>query len=450
MRRSRGFGDQPGAMRRRGVGFSRSRGLWTANSVSKDETVTTIPPAAIGDSSSVRVALEQATDQLLSYCRRCEWAGHDPYDALNSRVLRRWGLLRWRFARLAFTQFLKLSPVNLRGLLGVPREQNPKGLAVFLSALTRLHRLGMERAEGVRALASRLLELRSPGQRQSCWGYNFDWQSRGYLVPRGTPNIICTTFAANALLDAYEELGEPHWLQAARSAGTFLLEGLNTTREADRLCFSYTPLDHSQIHNASLLGAALLARLHAQQPSEVFRSAAHSAARYSLVRQRPDGSWPYGEGNTQKWIDGFHTGFNLMALERVRQCLPDAECEPAIRRGYVFYLDHFFAPGGVAKYFHNRVWPVDSHSVAQALITLCGLADYDRRGLGLALQVCGWALREMRSPEGWFYFQKRPFWTNRICYMRWSQAWMLLAMADLLQALTAAPRAQTARTAASP
>jgi len=28
------------------------------------------------------------------------------------------------------------------------------------------------------------------------------------LVPRGAPNLVCTTFVANALLDLYEETGE--------------------------------------------------------------------------------------------------------------------------------------------------------------------------------------------------------------------------------------------------
>lgn len=376
-------------------------------------------PSATGDAASV----------LLGYCQCENWSGHDPYDALNSRLLRRSGLLRWRVPRLVVTQFLKRCPVNLRGLLGVPREQNPKGIAVFLAAMVRLHGVGLSAEEDVRALVARLLELRSTDQRWSCWGYNFDWQTRTYIVPRGTPNIVCTTFAANALLDAYDAFGDPAWLEAAQSAGAFLLEGLHITRDADTLCFSYTPLVPSQVHNASLLGAALLARLHTYEPSENFRSPAVAATRYALARQRPDGSWPYGEGSKQRWIDSFHTGFNLMAIEGVHRCLDFAECEPAIRVGYEFYLDHFFESDGRAKYFHDRTYPIDAHSIAQALVTLTGLAAYDDRSLSVAAKVCEWALEHMRSPQGWFCYQKWRWWTNRINYMRWSQAWMLLGLA---------------------
>ena len=385
---------------------------------------------------------------LIGYCRHQGWSGHDPYDALNSRLLRGIGLLSSHYPRLAVTQFLKRCPVNLRGLLGVPREQNPKGIAVFLAATVRLHRVGQASATEVRELATRLLELRSPNQKLRCWGYNFDWQTRTYLVPKFTPNIICSTFAANALLDAYETIAEPAWLEAALGVGEFLLRGLNTTRDGETLCFSYTPLDRGQIHNASLLGAAVLARLHAHRASEVFRSAAVAATRFSLARQRPDGSWPYGESAKQQWIDGFHTGYNLMALERIRRSVDWPELRAPIQQGYRFYLDHFFESDGRAKYFHNRTWPIDAHSVAQALITLSGLAEYDPRSLEVAGNVCRWALQNMRAPGGWFYYQKWPLWTNRISYMRWTQSWMLLGLATMQESLAAGSTASVGSTGA--
>src|SRR5687767_8883497 len=149
----------------------------------------------------MRSEINLAIAQLLRYCRDRHWAGYDPYDALNSRLLRGLGVYAFAFPRLAATQFLKRCPINLRPLLLVAREQNPKGIAVFLSALVRLVRTGEVESALAKSLASRLLELRSPGQPHFCWGYNFAWQTRTYLVPRGTPNIICTTFAGNALLD---------------------------------------------------------------------------------------------------------------------------------------------------------------------------------------------------------------------------------------------------------
>ena len=41
----------------------------------------------------------------------------------------------------------------------------------------------------------------------------------------------------------------------------------------------------------------------------------------------------------------------------------------------------------------------------------------------------------MQDPSGFFYFQKWPLLTNKISYMRWSQAWMSLALATIIDNL---------------
>jgi hypothetical protein len=46
--------------------------------------------------------------------------------------------------------------------------------------------------------------------------------------------------------------------------------------------------------------------------------------------------------------------------------------------------------------------------------------------------VLAWTLSNMWDPRGFFYFQQHPRYTVRTSFMRWSQAWMLLALATLL------------------
>ena len=45
----------------------------------------------------------------------------------------------------------------------------------------------------------------------------------------------------------------------------------------------------------------------------------------------------------------------------------------------------------------------------------------------------------MYSPEGYFYFRKKRLFVNRISYIRWSQARMLLALAEILYILYLPP-----------
>lgn len=388
----------------------------------------------------MREAVEKAALALLEYCKKENWVGYDPYDGLNSRLVRALPLFRSRTFRLVVTQAMKRSPVNLRPLLLVPKGENPKACALFCSSLIRLFDCGLVQDESiVRAQLQRLLELRSPGHSHYCWGYNFDWQSRGFFLPKFVPNIICTSFGGNALLDAYKRYGERRFLEAAASAGEFLITGLNISEEDAGICFSYTPMDRGQVHNANLLGAAFLGRLSSFTDRTEFRELAQRAARFSLDKQRADGSWPYGEDRSQKWVDNFHTGYNLVALWRLADVLNDTRVNEAVERGFRFYIDHFFTANGVPKYYDNRVWPIDIHSAAQSIVSLSELAALDMNAEALADKVCGWVLRNMRHKGGPFFYQKTRLLKNRICYMRWSQAWMLYAMSIFLSRCAGGP-----------
>jgi hypothetical protein len=166
----------------------------------------------------------------------------------------------------------------------------------------------------------------------------------------------------------------------------------------------------------------------------VFLEPALDAARYSVGKQHEDGSWAYGELPSQRWIDNFHTGFNLVALRRISKYIGTAEFDPAIRRGLEFYKDHFFREDGAPRYYHETTYPIDIHSVAQSVITLIELRCFSEVNVPIAHSVMNWGLRDMWDPRGFFYFQKLPHYTVRIPFMRWSQAWMLMSLSTLLEA----------------
>ena len=382
--------------------------------------------------SDTKQMITNSIIRLLDYCQQNDWAGFDPFDALNSRVFAALPLVQNRIGRLIFTQSMKRSPINLRHILGVPKSQNPKGIALFCSALLKLSNLQLLRNdEPVLQLLRRLIDLRSPKRPYYCWGYNFDWQSRAFLLPKFEPNIICTTFAGNALIDAYEKYANTEYLDMAFSAGQFLIQGLNITGNKDGLCFSYTTHDRGQVHNANLLGAAFLSRLYSITKEKEFFDLALKAVRFSVARQNEDGSWPYGESETQRWVDNFHTGYNLVALKKFCQHTGNENFIDNIQRGFYYYRKNFFTADGLPKYYHNRIYPIDIHSIAQSIITLGELNNFDESAMDLAILVCRHAIENMQSDRGYFYYQQRRFFKNRISYMRWSQAWMLYAMVKL-------------------
>ncbi|HZT57872.1 MAG TPA: hypothetical protein VFA21_04520 [Pyrinomonadaceae bacterium] len=414
----------------------------------------------------MREELEAVYESAREWSRAHDYAGHDPFDALNSRLFRSTPFRRSRLARLAWTQALKRSPVCLRRLALVPRGRNSKGTALFaLAALSRFRatreadrqREAQEHWREARALLGDLLAARVETESGAAWGYNFDWQGRAFYAPLGTPTLVPTAFAVRALCeacaafdtDARSAAGGADYLaytEAALAAREFIVRDLNRSDETeDEVCFSYTPLDRTRVFNASLLAGEALALVGALASNTASFDLALRSARYVVRRQRPDGSWGYGADSYQSWADNFHTAFVLTSLARFLRTAEGSpaargytsadgeEIRRAIRRGYEFWRERFFLADGWPKYYHRSAHPADAHSAGAALVACAELIDIEPDAIDLARRVARWSVRELFDRRGFFYYQKRRFHTVRTPFMRWSQGWMMYGLARLLE-----------------
>lgn len=375
-----------------------------------------------------------------SVFERCEaegFAGYDPFDGLESPIFQATPLRKLASARLAWIQMIKRSPLNLRPLLRVPKGVNAKGLALF--ALAELSRYRTEKDPKNSDNARKLLEqLRSisirgkaeGGKPTTAFGYNFDWQSRVFFAPKGTPTIVPTAFAGRAFVESFQLFGDERDLEAAREICDFIIGDLNRPHETDdEICFSYTPGDSSLIYNASLLAGETLAAVGTIDGNDEYKRLAVKTARYVIRNQAANGSWAYGPKVLHAWVDNFHTAFILSSLRRI----DSGEAEDAITRGFDYWMRNFFLEDGTPKYFDSQTYPIDIHSAAAAIVTLADLADVDARALPLAEKVAEWTIENLYSESGFFYYQKRRFGTVRIPFVRWGQAWMLYGLARLME-----------------
>ncbi|HSE16681.1 MAG TPA: hypothetical protein VLB46_06485 [Pyrinomonadaceae bacterium] len=380
---------------------------------------------------------QAAYDQLFSWCQERDFAGHDPFDALNSRFFQATPLAKSRNARLIFTQAIKRSPADFRALMRVPAERNAKGIALFTLAQIASHRR-LKTAESeiaVRNFFSGLLAMKVEGYTGACWGYNFDWQSRNFFAPRGIPTIVPTAFAARALIEAGQDFRGFH--DEARSVCEFILKDLPRTVDTEtELCFSYAPNTNTRIFNASLLAAEVLASVGNQTGEKQLIDLADRATRYVVNTQQPDGSWLYGTDPKQAWIDNFHTAYILFSLKRIIAISTRKdEFQPALVRGYQYWKATFFLADGWPKYYDHDLYPADAHAAASAIVTFIECRELDNDALRLAQQVATWTIQNLRDSRGFFYYQRRRFYTVRKPYMRWTQAWMLYALSRLLEEL---------------
>jgi hypothetical protein len=383
--------------------------------------------------------LNEIYSTLIERSRADGFAGWDPFDGLESRIFRSTPLRHIAPARMAWLQMIKRSPWNLRSLLRVPKGLNSKGLALFALAEMSRYRTTNDPANRDRAteILDRLRTLTIETKNGVAFGYNFDWQSRAFFAPKGTPTIVPTAFAARAFLESFQSTGDERDLEIPRRICRFIATELQRPHETDQeLCFSYTPGDTSRIYNASLLAAETLADVGAIDANDEYLELASKAARYAINAQGERGEWAYGPKLRHAWIDNFHTAFILSSLVRIVDKVPALgdDANVAISKGFEFWIANFFTDYGAPKYFDTQTYPIDIHSAAAAIVTLCDLRDRDQRALPLAEKVGVWTAKEMWNPEGFFAYQKKASRTISIPFIRWGQAWMAYAIARLLEA----------------
>ncbi len=357
-----------------------------------------------------------------------DWKGYDPYDALNS-PLAPYLTLGTRVGRRVLTQSVKLSPLNLRPALRIAPAWNAKAIALVASGYARLWAASAD--EAARGQARRWLGWlvdHSTADMGLGWGYHFDVQTRFFAYRSGTPNIIATSFAAHALHDGHELLGDREWGEAASRTCDFLVASL--LQESDgRAYFRYLPSERELVHNANVLGCSVLARTAALTGRGDLPATAASALQSTLVAQQPDGAWPYAEGAGHGWVDNFHTGYVLEGLMACEAVVGDLR--ERLERGLDFWEREFFLTDGTPKYFAGQTLPVDAHNYAQAIETWLAVASWRPGAVASATRTATQLVERMLAADGHVAFQKRRLWTSKVPFVRWTTAPAFRALARL-------------------
>lgn len=380
--------------------------------------------------------ITQALSKLRAYVERERFKGHDPYDTLNAGVdfsrLGKWGPV------LAI-QLQKRNSVNIRPLLGIEKGYNPKGMGLLLHAYALLYEHNPEEETKATAelLFNWLRDNASQGYSGYCWGYNFDWASPVKYLKAYTPSVVVTSFIGRGIFRYYQATRDPEALDVLRSACDFVMQDLPRVETTDGVCISYTPVMRDCCYNASMLGAELLSSVYALTGEETLRDLAAQAVRFTIAHQHEDGRWNYSldldSGKEREQID-FHQGFILDSLHAYVQYAgaSDAEYRKALERGARFYHEKQFTKRGRALWRLPKKWPADIHCQAQGILTFSKLAYLEDGYLSFAKEIAEWTIAHMQDEEGFFYYRKGRVLTNKIPYMRWGQAWMMPALAGLL------------------
>jgi len=384
-----------------------------------------------------RAYVYESIERLSNWLEQNDYRGYDTFDGLSARFLRPF-TFETKLLRIVLQQSVRRFPVNLRPVLGITMEHSSKGMGFLARAFTRLHQATGDPVWAVKAEMTLqwLIDNQSKGYSGACWGNHFDYQSRGFYLPKGIPTIVWTSLIGHAFLDAYEHFKKDQYLQIAVSACEHILRDYDTYPYGEGLCITYVPGLNSQVHNANTLGASLLVRTDSHIHRRAYTELAQKALLYTAQHQRSDGSWYYAEYPNSRWVDNFHTGYVLDCFKRFIDITGDDRFTATMDAGYEYWKETFFLPDGTPRYYNHKTLPIDIQCCSQAIDTLVFFSDRDPESLSLAMRVAQWTIENMQDRTGYFYYRRYSrSLVNKTPTLHWGQATMLCALAGLYQSL---------------
>ena len=183
-----------------------------------------------------------------------------------------------------------------------------------------------------------------------------------------------------------------------------------------------------------MLAAAVLAQLYNLTNKEIYKDYALKAVDFVVSKQHADGHWNYSineQGKERVQID-FHQGYVIDCIDDVMRYTntQNPAYTTAINKGRAYYRKEQFFENGQAKWRLPKIYPVEIHNQSQGIISFCRTKEY----FDFAKTIADYTIENMQDKKGFFYYRKLKSYTHKIPYMRWSQAWMFVALTELLLA----------------
>jgi rhamnogalacturonyl hydrolase YesR len=378
----------------------------------------------------------QSIQRLSDWLEKHDYRGYDTFDGLSAFV--RPLTFETKLLRTVLQQGVRRFPLNIRPLLGIPASRSTKGMSYIARGFMRLQDVTGDKTWGDKARAAFewLIQNESKGYSGACWGNHFDYQSRGFYLPKGVPTIVWTSHIGHGFLDAFEHFGDEKYLEVAASACQHILKDLKRLPDGDTVCISYIPTGENYIHNSNVLGGSLLARVWSYTKNEECLALAKQSIRYTAKHQRENASWYYGEAPNVRWVDNFHTAYNLDCFKYYIEATGETQFEENLSRGYKYWKETFFLEDGTPRYYDYKTLPIDIQCSSQAIDSFVFLNDRDPDNLALAVKVAKWTIENMQDSSGYFYYRRySPMIVNKTPTLHWGQATMLCALAGLYKLL---------------
>ena len=404
------------------------------------------------ETDSVLVSLEAQLQRLEKWFDENGYAGWDPYDISGTKfylnLLKDRPNIYKKIFRLCFSISADIFPLFIRKILKVETQVNAKAMGLLLTSYTNLfvatkNTLYIDKAINV---AHWLIAHRTNGYNGFSWGYPFDWQSV-ILIPQNTPSSVVTAVVGDGFYSLYKITQDEQYINICKAICSFFVNSLHrSVDEEGKVCFSYTPIDDYQVHNANLFVGEFLARVGREVNNENWVELGIKCGNFALSEQQDEGYLPYWSlaqtethsGNIIR-TDHYHSGFEIRMLYGLWVTTGLEQFRQAYQKYYEWYLSNMFTEGGLVKLTPTRYYPVNIHAIAESILCQATLLDCYPERLYSIKSIIKWAEQNMEYKGGRYVYMIKKYpafgeWKIKIPMIRWGQSWMLRALSQALVA----------------
>ncbi|MHA1382075.1 MAG: hypothetical protein ACTSRG_27195 [Candidatus Helarchaeota archaeon] len=311
---------------------------------------------------NLKKKIENSIENLEIWIESHNYMGYEPFDGNSSflHILTFNSLFLERVLQQAVLRF----PFNIRSFIGIKPRESTKGRGYMARGYLENYKNTVEDKYKKKAIdcLDWLKKNKSTFFEKYSWGNLFPFSGRGVRLKTMEPTIVWTSLIGQAFLDAYDILQDNKYLEIASNICDWIILLPRESTESG-FCLSYVKYKQCSVHNSNMLGAAMLARTAKLIKNKEYLKVAEDAMKYSCSRQNQNGSWFYGEARKFRWIDNFHTGYNLESLKIYLENTHNHQYTKNLESGFKFYRNNFFDEASRPKYYNNKLFPIDIQCV---------------------------------------------------------------------------------------
>ncbi len=381
--------------------------------------------------------IEKRRAELENHFEKNNLKSYDPYDGLNTPLRKLF--FKIKLIERLWLQFIRLMPVNLRGVFGIKKIVHLKTVSDLLSASSILYNKTsdekyFEKADKYFFLLEQMDLKQTYG---TGWGLKFYFTTRFVQADAKAANLFNTVNVLNALLDYYKIVSNKNYNEHGKrieklvNAGIdFIVKELGYDETETTLIWNYWEGLKTPVYNVNALMIGFLSRYQSTFKVSKYDTHIFKTIEFLKKGQNSDGSWNYSADSTAEFVDGFHTGYILEGLSIVK--LNDIIFEEDFfKNGVKYFMDNFFTKDFLPKYYNNSLYPIDGQNFAQILQTLYYLNRVNIGEMKLIEKVFVTTDSVLWNEKGYYNYMKTKYFTYKTPMDRWVNSPMYLALSYL-------------------